>query len=344
MIAQSARFGFTALTAAALIGADVWRRRRALRRDAATLRDRVVIITGGGRGLGYMLARALAGAGARVTIAGRSMPTLERARSRLQAEGIAVEIASCDVRDPDDASALVEQVIERDGVVDVLVNNAGVIEVGSVWDQSLADFHESVDTHVFGALHTMRAVLPAMRARGAGQIVNIASVGGLVAPPHLAPYAAGKFGLVGLSQAYAAEVSRDGITVTTVCPGLMRTGSADGATFKGRTRAEYTWFALADSAPVLSTSVDRAVATIVRAIVRRRRFVTITAPARAAHLAAALVPNLTASVLALAGRALPAPLDDPPVRASGAASHSAFAPSALTILDRAAKRRTNEER
>jgi NAD(P)-dependent dehydrogenase (short-subunit alcohol dehydrogenase family) len=248
----------------------------------------------------------------------------------------------CDVRDQAQAEALIAQVEARYGQVDVLVNDAGVIEVGSVWDQSLEDFRESVETHIFGPLHTMRAVLPSMRARGDGRIVNVASIGGLVGTPHLAPYSAGKFGLVGLSQAYAAEVAHDGITVTCVCPGLMRTGSPDHAIFKGRTRAEYAWFAIADSNPLLSASTRHAVVTIVHAIAHRKRFVTITPLPRIAQIVNALAPATTTRLLGLVARMLPPPLDDETVRREGAESHSPVAPSILTALDRMAKRRNNE--
>nr|MDQ6941788.1 SDR family oxidoreductase [Candidatus Eremiobacteraeota bacterium] len=310
--------------------------------DRERLRDRVVVITGGSRGLGFALAEDLARGGALVTIAGRDAATVDRARELLAAEGLSVDGFACDVRNHAEAEALIAQVEARHGQVDVLVNNAGVIEVGSVWDQSLSDFRESVETHIFGPLHTMRAVLPSMRARGEGRIVNIASIGGLVGTPHLAPYSTGKFGLVGLSQAYAAEVAHDGITVTCVCPGLMRTGSPDHAIFKGRTRAEYAWFTIGDSNPLLSSSTRHAVVTIVHAIARRKRFVTITPLARVAQVVNAVAPATTTRVLGVVARMLPPPLNDETVRREGVASHSPLAPSILTTLDRLAKRGNNE--
>jgi short-subunit dehydrogenase len=331
-----------ALGAAAVAAAALLARRRAHRADLARLRGRIVVITGGSRGLGYGLARMLASGGALVTIAARDAEELRRAQQSLAAEGLRVETVRCDVRDEHDAASLIAHVQEHAGPVDVLINDAGVIEVGSVWDQSLDDFRESVETHVFGPLHTMRAVLPAMRARGEGRIANIASLGGLVAPPHLTPYAAGKFGLVGLSQGFAAEVAHDGISVTTVCPGLMRTGSPDHAWFKGRTKAEYTWFALAASMPLVSTSADAAARRIIHAIARRRPFLTITPLARLAHIANGVMPATTTRLLALGARALPPPRYDDGGKRSGDESHSPLAPSLLTALDRIAKRRYNE--
>jgi NAD(P)-dependent dehydrogenase (short-subunit alcohol dehydrogenase family) len=328
--------------AAAGAGAALLSRQRHVA-DRESLRDRVVVIAGGSRGLGFALAEDLARGGARVTIAGRDADTAERARLRLADEGLTVDAVRCDVRNRADAESLIARVEEHTGPVDVLINVAGVIEVGSVWDQSLEDVRESVETHIFGPLHTMRAVLPSMRARKSGQIVNVASIGGLVGVPHLAPYSAGKFGLVGLSQAYGAEVAHDGITVTLVCPGLMRTGSPDHAIFKSRAKAEYAWFTLLDSNPLLASSTRHAVVRIVHAIARKHTFVTITPFARIAPIVNALAPRLTNRALALTARLLPPPANDPRTRREGEASHSPLAPSILTVLDRLAKRRNNQE-
>lgn len=336
------RFAPFALGAAAAAATAAFARRRAHRADLERLRGRVIVITGGSRGLGFALARMLAGGGALVTIAARDQAALRRAHDALAEDGLRVDAVRCDVRDEHDAAALIAHVEEHSGPVDVLVNDAGAIEVGSVWDQSTADFRESVETHVFGPLHTMRAVLPAMRARGDGRIANIASIGGLVAPPHLTPYAAGKFGLVGLSQGFAAEVAHDGISVTTVCPGLMRTGSPDHAWFKGRTRAEYAWFAVAASMPGLSTSAESAARRIVHAIAHRRPYLGITPLTRIAQIANGVMPATTTRLLALGARALPPPRYDEGGKRSGEDSHSPLAPSLLTALDRIAKRRYNE--
>jgi NAD(P)-dependent dehydrogenase (short-subunit alcohol dehydrogenase family) len=317
--------------------------RRAHVKDRERLRDRVVLIVGGSRGLGFALAEDLARGGARVVIAGRDGETVARARQRLAEEGLTVDGMRCDARDRAEAEALVAYAEEHHGPVDVLVNVAGVIEVGSVWDQSLDDFRESVETHVFGPLHAMRAVLPSMRARGGGQIVNVSSIGGLIGVPHLAPYSAGKFGLTGLTQAYAAEVAHDGIAVTLVCPGLMRTGSADHAIFKGRTRAEYAWFAISDSNPLISCSTRHAVVRIVHAIAHRETFVALTPIARIAPVLNALFPRTTNRVLALAARLLPPPAEDQTTRRTGEESHSPLAPSPLTALDRMAKHANNED-
>ena len=127
-----------------------------------------------------------------------------------------------------------------------------------------ADYQHAMNVHFWGALHCTEAVLPYMRQRRCGRIVNIASIGGLIAVPHLAPYAASKFALVGYSDAVRAEVAKDGIRVTTVCPGLMRTGSAVNALIKGRHEAEFAWFGALSSLPLVSIDAGRAAQKIRR--------------------------------------------------------------------------------
>src|SRR6185503_4123757 len=122
------------------------------------------------------------------------------------------------------------------------------------------------------------AVLPEMRARREGRIVNITSIGGKISVPHLLPYSASKFALVGLSEGLRAELAKDGIVVTTICPGLMRTGSPRNATFKGQHRAEYAWFSIGDSLPVTAMSADRAARQILTACKRGEAEVVLSVP------------------------------------------------------------------
>ena len=277
----------------------------ALRRPAYALRGRVVLITGGSRGLGLVLARELAKKGARLALLARDARELERARIELVGRGASVLALPGDVRDPSDVERAVSETETTFGAVDVLVNNAGVIQVGPFAHMTDADFEESLDVHFWGPLHAMRAVLPGMRRRGSGRIVNIASVGGKIAVPHLLPYCAGKFALVGLSDGLRAELARDGIRVTTVAPGLMRTGSHLKASFKGDHRREFRWFAAGASAPALAVSAEYAARAIVRAIERGQPSLTIGAGARVAIAAQALAPGLAARAAAFVDRLLP---------------------------------------
>lgn len=305
---------------------------RALRQyRAISLDGCVAVITGGSRGLGLLLARELGRRGARVMLAARDQSELERAEDELQARGIDVSTMAVDVGIESDAQALIAEAIERYGRIDILINNAGIITVGPVDHMTAADFQESMATHFWGPLHTTLAAIPHMRHRGARRIANISSVGGKIGVPHLVPYSASKFALTGMSLAMRAELARDGIAVTTVSPGLMRTGSPFNAWFKGRHRAEFAWFAIADSLPLLSIDGRRAAVQIVEAIRYGDAEVVLTWPARLAVLATAIFPNTVAAALSVVNRILPRPtgrLGDE--SHSGWHSGSKWAPSLLT--------------
>ena len=121
---------------------------------------------------------------------------------------------------------------------------------------TLADYQEAMSVHFAAPLIATMAVLPAMRAGGGGRIVNISSIGGKVPAPHMLPYVASKFALTGFSEGLRVELEKENIFVTTVCPGLFRSGSPRNAFFKGRYEDEYAWFATSDVLPVMS--IDRA--------------------------------------------------------------------------------------
>ncbi len=216
----------------------------------------VVLITGGSRGLGLALAREFGERGASIAICGRRSDSLDRAAAGLAERGIEVFASPCDVRDGSDVARFVEAVVNRFGRLDVVVNNAGTIAVGPLDAINDDDFRDSIQTHFWAPHFTISAALEALRA-SRGRIVNIASIGGLVSVPHLLPYSTGKFALVGYSLGLRQELSREGVSVTTVCPGLMRTGSPRNATFKGNRPAEYAWFDLMASSPLTSISAAR---------------------------------------------------------------------------------------
>ena len=292
------------------------------------------------RGLGLVLARLFAAEGARLALCARDEESLARARAELAERGVEVFTQACDVRDRAQVQALVDAVRERFGGVDVLVNNAGIIQAGPLESMREEDYAAAMDTHFWGPLHAALAVLPDMKARGEGRIVNISSIGGKLAVPHLVPYSASKFALVGLSDGMRAELARYGIVVTTVCPGLMRTGSPRNADFKGDSEAEYAWFSVSDSLPLFSMSAERAARKILAAIRRGDAEVVLSLQAKAGALARALAPNHTATVLALASRALPSDLS--PESAKGRDSESPLSRSWLTLLTQRAARRNNE--
>ena len=273
-------------------------------RHAISFEGRVVVITGGSRGLGLVLARRLAAEGARLCLLARDSEELDRARAQLPPNAEVLTLR-CDIRRRADVRLAMDRLLEKWGGVDVLINNAGVIQVGPLEHMSVADFENAMATHFWGPLHLMFEAVPSMRHRGFGRIVNIASIGGRIAVPHLAPYSASKFALVGLSDAVRTELGQFGIRVTTVSPGLMRTGSPLNADFKGQHELEYTWFAISDSIPGLTISAERAAAQIIEACRYGDPELTITLPAKIAARLNQLAPATVAHALALANEALP---------------------------------------
>jgi NAD(P)-dependent dehydrogenase (short-subunit alcohol dehydrogenase family) len=338
MTHKQSAFAISGLVLGATLVARQLRRLRAV-----DLTGQVVLITGGSRGLGLLMAREVGRLGAQVVIAARDEAELLRAQRDLQSHGIETSILVADVGTEPQAKRMIEQVLERHARLDVLINNAGVITVGPVDHMNVADFEEAMATHFWGPLHTMLAAIPHMRETGGGRIVNISSIGGKIGVPHLAPYCASKFALTGVSTSLRTELVRYGILVTTVCPGLMRTGSPFNAWFKGRHRAEFAWFAIADSMPLLSIDGRRAAAQIVDAMRHGDAELVVSWPARLAVAAEALAPNTLAKAMTLVNRVLP-----PPTGMLGNESHtgwqsgSRWAPSPLTRLSERSAAENNE--
>ena len=304
--------------------------------------DRVVIVTGGARGLGLNLARQLVDQGARVAICSRTQEQLDTAEEELRERGGDVLALRCDIRERDEVQQLVRRVLERWGRIDVLINNAGIIEVGPLDAMTDDDFKRSMDTHCWGTLNMVLAVLPQMRQRGWGRIVNVASIGGKRAVPHLVPYSASKFALVGLSTGLRTELAKDGILVTTVSPGLMRTGSPRNATFKGQHRKEYTWFSISDALPLVALDATTAAQRILRACQNGEADVTITGAAKFGVGLQKLAPNLVSELLMLVDYVMPKMGGIGQRSARGYESHTALSPSVLTRLGDTAAVRNNE--
>jgi NAD(P)-dependent dehydrogenase (short-subunit alcohol dehydrogenase family) len=341
MKSHTQKYGL-ALVAAGAAGALVTRGLVRARR-AIDFRGRVVLITGGSRGLGLEMARTFAERGAMLALLARDEDELTRAQDDLAQQGARVRIVACDVRDRADVSRAIDQVVTHYGRLDVLVNNAGVISVGPLEHMSLQDFEDSMAVHYWGPLYAIVAALPHLRQVDGARIVNIASIGGKLAVPHLTPYSGSKFALVGLSDAVRAELAPEGIRVTTVCPGLMRTGSPINATFKGHHRQEFTWFSIGDSLPVMSVSARRAAVEVVEACRVGMPSLVIGLHAKLAVAAQALAPGVVAAATALAARLMPGP--EPRQGEHGRLgweSQSRWSPSVLTALSNRAAERNNE--
>jgi NAD(P)-dependent dehydrogenase (short-subunit alcohol dehydrogenase family) len=315
--------------------------RRARRFD---LRGKRVLITGGSRGLGLALAREFGRQGARLAICARDAQELAAAQQQLQELQINTFTTTCDIADEASVRQMVDAVTAHFGQIDVLVNNAGVIAAGPFDALSLDDFKQVMAINFWGPVYVTMAVLPQMRARSSGRIVNIASIGGKVSVPHLLPYSSAKFALTGYSEGINAELASAGITVTTVAPGLMRTGSYRNVTIKGQHKVEYAIFSVLDSLPLTSIDVNRAAKQIVRATRRGDAELIVTISAQLVARAADLFPNLTAKVMQATAAALPdagGPEGRQPTL--GYQNETPITQSALTAANQAAAHENNEE-
>lgn len=317
---------------------------RLLRRSTKyQLKDKVVVITGGSRGLGLALARELAQHQARLALLARDRNELERAATDLRDSGAVVTTWTCDVQKSQEIDQTISAIVAEHGRIDVLVNNAGVMLVAPLEGMTQEDFEQAMAVHFWAPYHVTMAALPHLKRHSESRIVNISSIGGKVAVPHMAPYCASKFALTGFSDAIRAELAGQGVRVTTVCPGLMRTGSHINAEFKGSHAKEFAWFSISAGMPFLSIDAGRAARQIVAAARRARPELTITLQARFLILAQTLAPNLFARSLQLANSLLPGYSNgEGHVRHKGHESRSALSPSALTCLADRASRRFNE--
>jgi NAD(P)-dependent dehydrogenase (short-subunit alcohol dehydrogenase family) len=293
----------------------------------------VAWIAGGSRGLGLLLAREAHSRGFYPVISARSAAEPRAAADQLAGEGIDVGTEVADVSRTVDVEQAVSRIEANHGPIELLLCVAGVIHVGPLTALERADFVEAVDVMLWGPVNTALADLPAMRRRGRGRIGIVTSVGGLISAPHLLPYSTAKHGAVGFGRGLRSELAGTGITVTTVAPGLMRTGSHLRAQFRGDVRREYGWFSVAATMPVLSMDARRAAQL-----------------GRLAPRVDAFLPQLGAAVLSATARMLPAwPVDGrQPARMEGRQVEQLMSARPrrwlrrLTILGRRAAARTNE--
>jgi len=288
-----------------------------------------------------VIARELAGEGARLVICARDEDELSVAREELQAQADVLAIR-CDLTDRSAVKAMVEQAIGHFGAIDVLINNAGIIGVTPIEHATMEDYHSAMDINFWGAVHVAYDVVPHMQQRGSGRIVNISSIGGKIGVPHLTPYCASKFALTGWSRSLRGELVKDGIYVTTVIPGLMRTGSPRNADFKGQNEAEYAWFKVGDSLPLLTVSAERAARDVIEAARRGAVELIIGAVTKIGVMFDQNFPEWGGEITGVAARLLPSPGGIGLQSRKGSESESAVSESvAATLTDRAA-RRNNE--
>jgi NAD(P)-dependent dehydrogenase (short-subunit alcohol dehydrogenase family) len=311
-------------------------------RSPISFRGQTVFVSGGSRGLGFLLAAEFLRRGANVAISARDSEELARAQKQLTANGGEVLTVEADMTMREEAEAAVARAKNTFGSLDVLVNNAGTIAVGPLETMTIDDYRDSINTHFWGPYFAIMAALPDMQQRRAGRIVNISSIGGKISVPHLLPYSVGKFALTGFSEGLRSELLKDKVFVTTVCPGLMRTGSPRNAFFKGNNEAEYAWFSISDALPLISISATRAAKSIVDACARGDAEIVLSVPAKLATLVHGLFPDMTVDILGFINQLLPAPGGIGKDVRTGQQSKSKAAPSWLTALNERAAQQTNQ--
>jgi NAD(P)-dependent dehydrogenase (short-subunit alcohol dehydrogenase family) len=282
-------------------------RNRARNSRRIELQDQVVLITGSSRGLGLVMAREFADEGAKLVLCARHKGDLERAKQELEGSGAEVLAVPCDVGDRAQVKNLIARANERFGRVDVLVNNAGVIAAGPLETQTIQDFEMAMDIMFWGVVYPTLEVLPRMRERKSGRIVNITSVGGKVSVPHLLAYNSAKFAAVGFSEGLTAEVAKDGIRVTTVVPGVMRTGGHVNAFFKGRHKIEYALFSVMSSMPLTSIPAEHVARQVIQAVKAGDPEITLSFHAQVLARANGLFPGTLTTMMGLANRVMPGP-------------------------------------
>jgi short-subunit dehydrogenase len=268
-------------------------------------KGKIALITGGSRGLGLEIARQFCARGAKVSLLARDAEELASAKNELTQFGAEVLTIQCDLLESAQIQSAVQQTLQHFHKIDILINNAGIIEVGPLAHLQLKDFDRAIRLHFWAPYILQFLIVPHMRANGSGRIVNISSIGGRIAVPHMAAYSASKFALTGFSDAIRAELARDKIYVTTVTPGLMRTGSHVYATFKGDHAAEYRWFNWSSKIPFASISMERAARKIVGACARGRAVLVMPFSTYLIIAANAVFPNLMANVMKMFNHSLP---------------------------------------
>lgn len=267
----------------------------------------VVVITGGSRGLGLEIARCYAQRNASLALCSRDQKDLDRAREILGREFPFANVFTrkCDVGDKEQVQRFLSAVNKRFGPINLLINNAGIIQVGPIQALASKDFEAALHSNLWGVINCCQAGLSQL-IQTKGTILNVTSIGGVVPIPHLIPYATSKFGAVGFSVSLAAEMGRYGVHVTTVMPWLMRTGSYLKVLLKGREEKEFGWFSFGGNSPFTAINSKRAARAIVRACDKKKKFKVIGAYGKLARLMFALAPNTTINLMSGINRLLPA--------------------------------------
>lgn len=316
---------------AGAVGVALFGRRSRYRFD-----NKVVLITGGSRGLGLVLARQLAKSGALIGLLARDPDELARARTTIPATSL-VQPLVADVTVASQVEHAIDTLVRRFGRIDVVINNAGQILSAPFADTTDADFKAMIDVHVWGMLNVTRAALPHLSRHREGRVVNICSIGSRIPVPHLSAYCTSKFAQAGLSAVMGEELREQGVRVTTVMPGLMRTGSHVQAWFKGDQPAEFALFSLVAGLPGTSMGAERAARLILAAAARGDAEAIVPCTVRQIAKVAALFPNLSLGALRGVQRLLPKPRSRFAVKGEQMSLNPVLQ-AAVTLNERAADR------
>jgi NAD(P)-dependent dehydrogenase (short-subunit alcohol dehydrogenase family) len=294
------------------------------RARALDLTGKVVLITGGSRGLGLALTREFAKHGARIAVCARDEVDLETVLAEFAGMGDNFLAVTCDVTDREQVDTMVMQIESLLGPIEVLVNSAGRIIAGPVENQGVESYEDAMNTNFWGPLYASYAVMDGMKGRRSGRIVNIASLGGKIAVPHLLPYSASKFALVGFSEG-------------------LRTGSPRNADFAGQNEKEYTWFTVSDSLPGVAVGSAAAARKIVDACIHGDAELILGATAKLATMLHAVMPDALNEILGFINTSLmPAPGRNGTRRKKGFESETAITQSGLTALTSVAEVANNQ--
>lgn len=194
------------------------------------LKDKVAFITGAATGIGRAMAVRLAQEGAHIAILDVNEPEAAKTAALVREAGRRAEVVPGDVGDFAQVERVVDGFVRSFGAIDIAVNNAGIIRIGTIADTSLEDFRETFRVNVDGVFHCCKAIVPHMVERGRGKIINTASWFGKIGKPSYGAYCASKFAVIGLTQTLAMELAKHGINVNAVCPGtIVETGMRDEA-------------------------------------------------------------------------------------------------------------------
>ncbi|RMH22053.1 MAG: SDR family oxidoreductase [Acidobacteria bacterium] len=243
-------------------------------------RDRVAVVTGGASGIGRALGEGLAAHGARVVLADLDGDGAAAAAAAITAADRRARAATVDVADENQVTALIHGVIEREGRLDYLFNNAGIVIAGKSHELEPEDWRRVLDVDLDGVVHGVAAAYPAMIRQGHGHIVNTASLAGLVPAPGLSSYAAAKHAVVGLSTSLRAEAAAFGVKVSVVCPGMIATPIVEHAEIKNEERLSLSRRQLIELSPFRPYPVAKAARIILRGVARNRALILITPHAR----------------------------------------------------------------